>query len=126
MLIAFAGVTGLGTGIDTVENVALAIGVIAGFLIGLRPVGILDDDLAVGVGCLGGLHDKLLADPGKLLGAELFPAHVTLCLAAFVAGAVGEEPVVDDELVKVAGGIGNGLYQILLHCLIGIAVCTAE
>ena len=59
MLVRGDGIPRFGSGVDPVKELALGGRIIAGFLIALRPVRILDGDAASGIGCLCGSDDIL-------------------------------------------------------------------
>ena len=120
MLGRVLGIPGLGAGVDHVEDVLLLAGVVAAFLIALVPVGILDDEVHLGVDALGFVHDHT----GEVLHhveAIVLPALVALGLDAHVAGAAGKEEVIQNDLVKDRGDVPDDLHIALPVGGIGVA-----
>ena len=122
MLIGVALMARFGTGVDLIEQILLLAGVVARFLIALHPVGELDGDLDVGIDRLGGLDDEVFRDLLHQCQAELLPGSVALGLAAIVAGAVGEEEIVNDKLIVESRDVFHGLLQMIAHPVVAVAV----
>ena len=120
MLRGIAGGAGLGAGVDHVEDVLLLAGVVAGLLVALVPVRILDDEVHLRVDGPGQVHDLV----GELLHqaqAVVLPGLVALGLDAHLAPAGGEEEVVQDDLVKHARKLAHDALVLLAVAGIGVA-----
>ena len=113
-------IPGLGAGVDHIEDILLLAGVIAAFLIAFVPVGVLDDEIHLGIDALGFVHDHT----GKVLHymeAVVLPALLALGLDAHLTGAAGEEKVIQNDLVKHGGDIPHDLHIALPVGGIGVA-----
>ena len=104
MLVA-ARVAGFRAGPDPVEDLRPAFQVEPQPLEMVIPVGVLDDDLDLGVDGLRGAHDEVAPGFVHQLQAVLRPAAVALRGDFHVLLAAGEEEIVQEELVKVLRGV---------------------
>ena len=102
MLIASYGITSLGAGIYAVKylRAILKIETQGGEVV--VPVGVLDNHLHVGIHLLCGLEDYILCRLVHQLKTILGPGPIAFGLDAEVALTVGEEEVVQYNLVKEA------------------------
>ena len=120
MLGRIAGVAGFGPGIDHVEDILLLAGVIARFLIAFVPVGVLDDEVHLGIDLARQVNDLV----GELLHhvqAVILPGLLALGLDAHLAPAGGEEEIVQYDLIKHAGQLAHDAQVFLAVAGIGIA-----
>ena len=118
------GLAGLGAGPDQVEVAGLANGLVAVLVEVLIPKRVLDDDLALGVDLMGGPQDAAHAHLVHEIGVEVGKAALAAGLVALLAGAIGEEEVVDHHRVEHGRRAAeDGLHQ-LLGGRVGIAAAV--
>ena len=125
VLFAVDRIAGLDARIDAVEDLRLDVEVVAQALEMLVPIGVLDDQVELGVDGLGGLDQLVQGDVIEEIQAVLRPAPGSL--GGDVRGRLGggEEPVVQDQLVEMAGGrFGDGLQAVAI-ALTGIG-CAGD
>ena len=113
-------IAGLDAGINGVEDLRLDLQVVAQPLVVLVPIGILDDQPELGVDRLARLDQ--LVDGGMVQGLEAVLRPALGPLGGDVRGVLRrrEKPVVEDQLVEMAGGgHGDALHAVEI-ALIGI------
>ncbi len=94
---------------------------VPGLLVRLRPFGVLDNQLAVRVDRLAFWTIRFSLTSARR-SVRIAPSCGPPCFPALLAGAVGEKPVVQDDLVKKLCRVFHGLDEVVPHLLIGIAV----
>ena len=87
------------------------------------PVGVLDDDFHLGIGCLCGAYNQVAPGLVHQFKPVLSPASVPLCLDFDVFLAAGEEEVVQQEFVKMARSVLRHLLHPGPVLGIGVAEC---
>ena len=88
------------------------------------PVGVLDDDLHLGVHFLGGIDHKFAACISHEAQTVFCPALAALLLGGYlvVVLQVDEEEVVEDEVVEELCRVLSHLFHLLALVLTGVAV----
>ena len=116
-------ITGFGTGPYSVEAFCLCTQVKAGSLEVFVPVGILDDELTFGVDGLCRTNQQIGSRIIHQFDTEVRPGLASLCRSTFRALAGIEEEVVQDDFIKMLGGILCYLLNLCPAFGIGIAEC---
>ena len=109
MLSCVIRITGFRAGINRIRNLWLCRQVIAGLIIYLKPLRILDDHIHFRVDALSGLHHDLFRNIFHLFKPEFLPALRSLLFNTFPASAVIKIEIIKDQLIKNFG--------IQRHCL---------
>ncbi len=122
MLPRSIGIPGLGARIYPVKEWRFGFEIESETLKMLIPVGIFHNHLNLRINSLCRANDKALRSLRHLLQPEIGPAHFTLVPYAQFALAVGEEEIIENDLVKVPCSEFNYLLHLPAMFRIGIAV----